>query len=415
MSNSEGYGSDYAGIGNYYPPVRRDYSRYSNRRYSPINSNYIHGNRYGDTRYTSNKNNYYRNKYRGDIYDDGYDLNQFTNLMSNILQNNYDKSEQRNTASILKNIRENQRWAMANPGNRGSNDWKYGNDGVMDDYPSGHRDRREVTMATPSEKNYDITGNTEDVSKGKKRRETKQKLHECRSCNKSGHYNIKDMTLDELKEKLKNTLEKVHAIKERERMRTHEGQHLVSDYSTVAEHKFKDAELSLHSVKNSGARTKHIRENIKEAADNIPSIMPNTKPCLPVTDKSTVIETSSETNAVNKDTRTIANSGVGKSLTLSEINNSTSNNKLNDTKKKDRYLGETVVNSSEIVNSSENKFRNYDFLRHREMFERRNSRKRKKKKRRKRHVGPHDEGGLQRLISTGTCTSVLVYLKHFHS
>ena len=362
---------DYSGVGSY---AQRDHSNYGNSKYLyPSNGNYKPGNRkynrYGGRNYPSKSDNYYGNKYDVDYHD-----NEPTNPLGRVISNLLQTSQ-----------RENQRRIP----DRDWSQWKYGDDDVIGNYGYGHRGRRGATMAT-----NDVLSKT-----AKTNRKFTRSLHLDGSHIQPHHNYIEQMSLDEIKVKLKNTMEKVERIRERERSRkkrnTQSGDSIGGD---------KAVEFLSQPNPKFEFRTKGSEDNVNINADKSPSTLPNkvTNASLPVTDKYTTIFNSSLTK----------NSGVEKSSPISKMEtNPTSNNESKTTSKSSSP--HSSGSSTGIGNTSEYRAHNpglqrkVSHIKSEEEIRDSTEEMKKKRRRKKRHVGPHDEGGLQRLISTGTVQLLL--------
>ena len=366
----ERFDPDYVGVGSY---AQLDNNKYGNSKYLyPSNDNYKPGNgkynRYGSRNYPSKSDNYYGNKYDVDYHD-----NEPTNPLGRVISNLLQTSQ-----------RENQRRIP----DRDWSQWKYGDDDVIGNYGYGHRGRRGATMTM-----NDVLSKTAKIN-----RKFTRSLHLDGSHIQPHHNYIEQMSLEEIKVKLKNTMEKVDRIRNRERSR--KKQNTQSGDSIGGN---KGAEFSPLPNPKFESRTKGSEDNVNINADRSPSTLPNkvTNASLPVTDKHTTIFNSSPTE----------NSGVVKSSPTSKMEmNPTSNNESKATSKSSSQAAN--VSSTGARNTPEYRAHNADsqqkvsHIKSKEEIED-STEEMKKRKRKKRHVGPHDEGGLQRLISTGTVQLLL--------
>ena len=362
---------DYSGVGSY---AQRDHSIYGNSKYLyPSNGNYNPGNRkynrYGTRNYPSKSDNYYDNKYDVDYHD-----NEPTNPLGRVISNLLQTSQ-----------RENQRRIP----DRDWSQWKYGDDDVIGNYGYGHRGRRGATMTMNG-----VLSKTAKIN-----RKFTRSLHLDGSHIQPHHNYIEQMSLDEIKVKLKNTMEKVERIRNRER--TRKKQNSRSGDSIGGD---KAVEFLPQPNPKFQSRTEGSEDNVNINADKSPSTLPNkvTNASLPVIDKYTTFLNSSPTK----------NSGVEKSSPISKMEtNPTSNNESKATSKSSSPHAN--VSSTSTGNTPEYRADNPDLQRRvshiksKEEIEDSTEEMKKKRKRKKRHVGPHDEGGLQRLISTGTVESLL--------
>ena len=303
-------------------------------------------------------------------YHDNEPTNPLGRVISNLLQTSQ---------------RENQRRIP----DRDWSQWKYGDDDVVGNYGYGHRGRRGATIAT-----NDVLSKTAKTN-GKVTRS----LHFDGSHIQPHHNYIEQMSLDEIKVKLKNTMEKVERIRTRERSRkkqnTRSGDSIGGD---------KAVEFLSQSNPKFESRTKVSEDSVNINADKSSSTLPNkvTNASLPVTDKYTTIFNSSPTE----------NSGVVKSSPISKMEmNSTSNNESKATSKSSSPLSNGsstgTANTPGYRADNADLQRKVSHIKSEEEIEGSTEEKKKTRKRKKRHVGPHDEGGLQRLISTGTVEPLL--------
>ena len=328
------------------------------------------------------------------MYETGYEPRQFTNLISNILQTNYDQSKQRNSPSILR--KENQGRVPVRDWSR----WNYGNNDVIDNYGYGHRGRRGVTMAT-DDKAHDIKRDGKNSRMGSLRRhKVTPNLPARNSHSKGHHHNINEMSMEEIERKLKNTLEKVNKIREMERER-----HRVRKRKHKSE---KDGEQlqekqTVESVEHltSGIRTNGSSENVTKTAESNPSMLPNTATYASLPGANKTVTFKNEPQSTEGKTKEKSGTSESSTIPQTKIYTTSHTSELKALQNKN-----TSVNISEIA--MENKPLNKDeHLKDNGQFERTDGGKegkeklKKKKRRKKRHVGPHDGGGLQRLISTG--------------
>ena len=367
----ERFEPDYSGVGSY---AQRDHSNYGNSKYLyPSNGNYRPGNReynsYGSRNYPAKSDNYYGNKYDVDYHD-----NEPTNPLGRVISNLLQTSQRENQRRIL-----DRDWSQ----------WKYGDDDAIGNYGYGHRGRRGAAIAT-----NDVLSKT-----AKTNSKVTRSLHLDGSHIQPHHNYIEQMSMDEIKVKLKNTMEKVEKIRERERSR--KKQNTRSGDSIGGN---KGAKVLPPPNPKFESRTKGSEDNVNINADKSPSTLPDktTNATLPVTDKYRTIFNSSPTK----------NSGVEKSSPISKMEtNPTSNNKSKTTSKSSSP--HSSGSSTGIGNTSEYRAHNPDLqrkvlhIKSEEEIEDSTEEMKKKRKRKKRHVGPHDEGGLQRLISTGTVEPLL--------
>ena len=367
MERLEPYSS---GVGSYaHSSPQRYHGNYGNSKYLfPSNGNYMPGNseynRFDSRDFPSKSSNHHGNKYDVGDYD-----NELTNPLGRVISNLLQTSQKENQRRVP--VRD---WSQ----------WKYGDDDdVIGDYGYGHRGRRGATI-----KMDDVLSKT-----AKTKRKISRSLHLDGSHIKPHHNYIEQMSLEEIKVKLKNTMEKVERIRERERNRRKQ-----STQSGNSIGGNKDVEFSQLHNPELESRTKVSGDNVNTIADKSPSTLPNkaTNASLPVTDKYTTIFNSSRTN----------NLRVDKSSPISKMEmSSTSNNESKATRK---YSYPPVnVSSDSKGKTFESRVENSDLQRSAwdiksEEDVEDTTEKVKKKRRKKRHVGPHDEGGLQRLISTGT-------------
>ena len=189
--------TDYSGVGNYgQPSSQRDYGNYDNSEYSlPRDSNYMHGNRkydrYDRRNHASNADNYYGNKYDAGNYDNE-PTNQFGRVLTNLLETSMEDDQKRVP------VRD---WSRG----------RYESDNIIDHRGYGHRGRRGVSMET------------DDVIKkgGKVKHKVIGSLRNDGSHLNTHHHNyIEQMSMKEIGVRLKNTVEKVKRIRQKERNRT---------------------------------------------------------------------------------------------------------------------------------------------------------------------------------------------------
>ena len=265
--------------------------------------------------------------------------------------------------------------------------WNHGNSDVIGNYGYPYRGRRGVAIPT-KDKDHDVKGDSKVVRL--KKQEIVRNIPNRNAHSSYGHHHrINDMSLEEIERILKNTLEKVNKITENERIRLRKRNHHKSEEII---HGNQTGKLSEHSVKNSGLRTDASFESVTKTAESSPSTIPNTAihASLPLV------------NSTHNSTKSSKNNTLENSLTNETKINSISESGFNNSKTE-----ATNINKNETVHSVGSKTFNVNNSKDKEKSERKHSENKlkekliKKRRRKKRHVGPHDEGGLQRLISTG--------------
>ena len=385
----ERFEPDYSGVGGYaHSSPQHGHGNYGNSKYLyPSNGNYMPGNneynRFDNRDFPSKSDDRYGNKYDIGNYD-----NKPTNPLGRVISNLLQTSQKENQRRVP--VRD---WSP----------WKYSDDDdVFGNYGYGHRGRRGATITM-----NDVLGKNTKTN-----RKISRSLHLDGSHIQPHHNYIEQMSLKEIKVKLQNTMEKVERIRERERNRRKQN-------STDGN---QDVEFSQLRNLKLESRIKVSAENVNRIADKSPSTLPNSAAnvSLPVTDKYTAIFNSSRTNNLGV---------INKSSPVSKMEmNSTSDNESKATRKYSDPPANisstgTGIPSESRTENSESQRNAWDIWGEEDIED--STGKVKKKRRKKRHVGPHDEGGLQRLISTGAIelsfpvricvVSVSVQYEHFHT
>ncbi len=353
---------------------------------------------------------------------------EFANIFSNILDTKQDKIARAEKAAFLKSLQEAQKKFSHFPVRKS---WERRKDArsrdVISHHGYGYRKRREATQATPTDADYDVI-DVEPTSEAESKAPSADVSNE-KSDSKSHHTNLKDMTMGELQKTLQHSVQTVARILESEERKTQRKNEKASVQRLTARNTSPhDATTAKSAIlpRDSATVPKDKDNGQQVAGDNsVTSNMlgfhsnDNTERTLEGSDSDghTAVDKGGQecvSESVTEDSEHVSASDTGegprsKARSPPKVPVTTQNMKHEEERgpggaQNVRKRTKRRTTSAEAAETR--------YLRERlKSSAPRRRRKRREggarqneagRRRRRRHVGPHDEGGVQRLISTGT-------------